>query len=406
MSVAKLGNAAETAPGEGEPFAAFVADDASADAATAVARQCGWDVGEVRRGDLSVALRQLGIVPAAAVTVVDLGDAAASEQALSAVGDLAAATRLVVVGGHNDIQVYRRIVEAGAADYLVKPLDAETLADAITRAQQRAIGTAAQAPVERGRCIAVTGARGGAGATTVAASLAWQIARTHARSVGLLDLDLQFGNLALSLDAEPGSGLREAVEDPERVDEIFIDRTAVSLGDHLDLLAAEESLDDVPVAADTAVAQLLAALRERYNLTLADLPRALVCRQPDGLKQISELVLVTDLSLTGLRDTNRLLRFLAHQPGAPQLHVVANRAGRGSKGQLAVTEMRRELESDLTRTVSFDPEATAKAEMAGKPVPAAAPKSRAGRDLDRLMADLTAPAGPRRHGLLARLLGR
>jgi len=406
VSVARLTTLADADPGAGEPFAAFLADDAGAEAATAVARRRGWDTGEVRRGDISAALRQLGIVPAAAVTVVDLGDAAAGEQTLSAVRDLATATRLVVVGAHNDVGVYRRVLDAGAADYLVKPLDAETLDAAVARAQQHPTGADAQAPAQRGRCIAVTGARGGAGATTVAAGLAWQIAETHARAVGLLDLDLQFGNLALSFDVEPGSGLREAVEDPERVDEIFIDRTAVRLGDHLDLLAAEESLDDVPVAAEQVVAHLLTALRERYDVTLVDLPRGLIAQQPDGLAQISDLVLVTDLSLAGLRDTNRLLRFLAHQQGAPQIHVVANRAGRGSKGQVAVHEFERELESELTRTLSFEPEATARAEMAGKPVPAGAPKSRVGRDLHRLMSDLTAPAAARNRGVLGRLLGR
>ncbi|SDF83285.1 pilus assembly protein CpaE [Limimonas halophila] len=405
MSLAKLKPVPEEPGDAGEAFAAFVADDASAQAANAVARQRGWDTGEVRHGDLSAALRQLGIVPPAAVTVVDLDDATATERTLSAVRDLAAATRLVTLGTHNDVELYRRVVDAGAADYLVKPVDAETLADAVARAEQQVSGTHAQAPAQRGRCIAVTGARGGAGTTTVAASLAWLIAETHARSVGLLDLDLQFGNMALSFDVEPGSGLREAVEDPERVDEIFIDRTAVSLGDHLDLLAAEESLDDVPAPGEHAVARLLATLRERYNVTLVDLPRALVAEQPDGLEQISDLVIVSDLSLVGLRDTNRLLRFLSHQPGVPQLHVVANRAGRGSKGQVAVTEFQRELETGLTRTVSFEPEVAAKAEMAGKPLPAAAAKSRAGRDLHRLMADLTAPAASRRRGLLARLLG-
>src|SRR5207302_8126765 len=122
----------------------------------------------------------------------------------------------------------------------------------------------------------------------------------------LIDLDLQFGNLALGLDLEPGRGLREALEHPERIDSLLITGAMNGTTERLRVLAAEEPLDDHPQLDPASVDPLLAALDENFDCIIVDLPRTLDGMARRLLARADTIVIVTDLSLTAMRDTQRL----------------------------------------------------------------------------------------------------
>lgn len=387
-----------------EAFAAFVCDEETHAAATALAGRRGWSKGEVQHGGMAAALRQLGVVTAPEIMLIDVSEATDPAQALEGLSELAGATRVVAVGTQNDVGLFRQMLEAGAADYLVKPVTAEMLDEAVTRVEQ-AGHTQAPAPVRRGRCIAFVGARGGVGASTAAGNVAWLIAEERQRRVALIDLDLQFGTLALGFDVEAGAGLREAVEDPERVDELFLSRAATSLGQYLHVLAAEEPVDDAPHVAGQALSRLVATLRERYDVLVLDAPRGVLAGHPDLLEQVTDVVLVSDLSLAGLRDSNRLLRFLKGQGAKVRTQVVANRVGKALKGQIEPKEFDRELEGDLGRRISLDAESLAKAAMLGKPLGESVKNSRLLKDLRALTVDLVGEPRRRKRGLFGFIRG-
>src|SRR3546814_13854078 len=87
---------------------------------------------------------------------------------------------------------------------------------------------AVEASVERPHCAtAVIGARGGVGASTIATSLAWLLSERGKRATALLDLDVHFGTGAPALDLEPGRGPTDAIENPSRLDRLFIERAMV-----------------------------------------------------------------------------------------------------------------------------------------------------------------------------------
>ncbi len=373
-----------------EPFAAFAADDQTFAAAIGLAARRGWPKGEVQRGGLSAALRQLGVVPPAEVTVVDIGEVADPAAAADGLRELAQGTRLIVLGVRDDIATFRMVLDAGAADYLPKPVDPETLDEAVARAASRAqSAAAASAPVRLGRCIAFVGARGGVGTSTLAANVSWLIAEERARNVCAVDLDLQFGTLAVAFDVEPSPGLREALEDPERVDDFFVERSEQKIGEHFAVLAAEEPLDDAPRFGSQAVAHLLHTLRQRYDLIVVDLPRGVLATQSEMLQELSDVVVVSDLSLASLRDANRLERFLRQAgPGKLQHHIVANASGQPGRGEIRVAEFRKELDGTLTRELSADGEALAQAALAARPLSEVAKRSRLLRDLRALTNDL------------------
>ena len=147
---------------------------------------------------------------------------------------------VVAIGDRNDVALYRNLRALGVAEYLFKPLPA----DQVEAMFGRAMGAAAsgQATGRQGKLIAVTGARGGVGTTTVAVNLASYLADIGRRRIALVDLDLHTGTVALHLNLKPGRGLREAIESPDRVDGLFLERAMQPASDRLDVLAAEEPI--------------------------------------------------------------------------------------------------------------------------------------------------------------------
>ncbi|RDD62692.1 AAA family ATPase [Ferruginivarius sediminum] len=384
-----------------EAFAAFVCDDETHSAAVALAGRRGWPKGEVQHGGMAAALRQLGVVAAPEIMLIDVSDASEPAQALDGLSELAGEARVLAVGTQNDVGLFRQMLEAGAADYLVKPVTAEALDEAVKRIEQAGATGQAPTPARRGRCIAFVGARGGVGATTLAANIAWMIAEERERRVGLIDLDLQFGTLALSFDVEAGPGLREALEDPDRVDELFLSRAMTSIGERLSVLASEEPVDDAPHVVGQAVPKLLESLRERSDLLILDVPRSLLASHPDVLEQVTDVVVVSDLTLAGLRDSNRLLRFLKAQGGKVRTHVVTNRVGKALKGQIEASEFARELEGDMGRQITLDSDSMAKAAMQGKPLGESVKNGKLLKDMRALTVDLVGEPRRRRKSLFS-----
>lgn len=388
---------------EREPFAGFVCDETTQAALQNLARKRGWAKDEVQRGGLQAALRQLGVVPPPELMVVDLSDTADHQQALGGIGELAAGGRVIALGSENDVNTFREVRDAGASDYLVKPVSTDALDAAVARAEAVVPdGGAATKPM--GRAIGCVGARGGVGTSSIVANLAWLLASERERRVCVVDLDLRFGTLSLGFDVDASAGLREALEDPERVDDFFVDRAVVPVGERLSVLAAEEPIDDAPQVAANAVPNVVRTLRERYDLVVLDIPRHVLTDRPDALEGLTDLVVVSDLTLSSLRDTNRLMRFLQSQGNKAQTQIVANRVDKKEPGEIDAKEFDRELEGTLGRRIGADAENFAKAALAGKPLGEAAPKSRTMADLRGLLTDLAGEPRKKKKGLMARLL--
>ena len=155
--------------------------------------------------------------------------------------------------------------------------------------------------------------------------------------------------MALALDLEPSPGLREALEHPGRIDALFIDRAMIKHSDTLYVLSGEESLGD-PVAADTSSLDiLLKELRGKFHYVVVDVPRQVSPATQYVAQNATNLVLVTDLSLAGMRDTLRQLAMLPTTNAACQVTVVANRVGEYREGEIA----RKEFEAAVGRAVDF-----------------------------------------------------
>ena len=276
---------------------------------------------EIRRGTVRVAMAALHKMPTPHTLIVDVSG---EDQPLSALSDLSDVVepdvRVLVIGDRDDLNFYRQVTRGlGVAEYLFQPLLRDMVAryfgPLIMRHDPVTEG------VQGGRVVTVTGARGGTGASTIAANLAWHFGVEARRHTVLLDADLYCGTAAMLLGAKTGAGLRTALEAPDRIDELFVERAAQPVSKRLHVLAGEEKLTDTVSYSPNAAARLLDALRRRYNFVVIDVPCSALPLHRELLMLAHQRVVVMDPTLASVRDTLRLMA-LPNGPMQPRRSVL------------------------------------------------------------------------------------
>lgn len=383
---------------------AFARDDASR-AVLAEVLEAGNAT--ISKGGIEEATGYMLHDPSSKTVIVDLSGTAEPLPALDRFAETCLPnTRVIAIGEVNDIHLYRALRGAGVAEYLVKPLTAETVRAALTVPVAAPVEAAAAPAAQKVECetIAVIGARGGVGATMVAVSLAWLATEKTRRKTVLVDLDLSCGAASLALDVESGHGLSDALANPDRIDAMLLAVAAARVGEHLHLLSSEHMLDSSPTIQPDGIEKLAKGLRQGFQRVILDVPRAAGAILTQVLSQSSIIVIVTDFSIAGVRDTGRLIA-LAQKlaPGARRL-VVGNRTGTVRKGDLTRGEIEKALGLTMAAVIPEDPVAVPQAVNSGKPVPASAPTSPVTAALRELETQVDGKSEAAPGGLLSRLL--
>jgi pilus assembly protein CpaE len=283
---------------------------------------------DIRRGTVRTAINAMAKLPTPEVLIVDISG---EDQPLHALGELSdvvePGVRVLVIGDTDDVDFYRHITRGmGVMEYIFKPITREAVArhfaPLITR---KAIGADS---TRGGRVIAVLGARGGVGCTTIAGNLAWYLGVVAKRHTVFVESDLYMGSGALLLGGKTGPGLRMALETPDRIDPLFVERAAQPVAERLHVLASEEKLTEPLNYAKGAAQRLIETLRVRYNFIILDVPFLPLPCNREMLEFSHHRVVVMDPSLASVRDTLRLLG-LPNGPWQPQSPtIVLNRQGR------------------------------------------------------------------------------
>ncbi len=364
-----------------EALAAFVADDETRSSVQA-AIHAHWPTAVIHDGGLPAALGALSQEPSPPLLIVDF---AGSEDPVGALKSLLTLceknTRIVVLGNVNDIHLYRELTATGAADYLVKPILPDDLRNALAGARKETVETASEE--KKLRVIAVVGARGGAGASTVAVNTAWIMANELDRTVALIDLDLQFGTVTLALDLEPSHGLREAFEKPDRIDGLFIASAMAHESEKLFVLGSEEALDAEININPAAFEILLDALPDDFDCVVVDLPARLAVAQPGWLARADVVAVVSDLSIAGMRDTMRIAHLAREVAPDTALTIIANKVGGAKSAELPKAEFQRGTELPVKFFLPSDVKLAAQATNAGRPFALLAKKSPLVKELRR-----------------------
>jgi pilus assembly protein CpaE len=220
---------------------------------------------------------------------------------LAAVCD--AGTKLIVVGRLNDIVLYRELVRRGVSEYLVGPLSPLDLV--------RAVSALFNAPDAEplGRVLAVIGAKGGVGSSTVAHNIAFAIAKDLRLNAAVADMDLPFGTAGLDFNQDPPMGIADAVFSPERVDAAYVDRLLSKCTDHLSILASPATLDREYDFSPEAFDPILDALRGTVPYIVLDLPHLWTAWSKRALVGADDVLFVAAPDLANLRNVKNMYDF-------------------------------------------------------------------------------------------------
>ncbi|HEY9537280.1 MAG TPA: AAA family ATPase [Kiloniellaceae bacterium] len=345
----------------------------------------------LRDGGPNQAIEYLGSTTAPSVLIVDVSEAASPQTAMLALGAaLPDGTKVIGIGSVNDIAVYRDIVDSGACDYLVKPVTEKALVSALNRTEElQQVNVVETAPEEKAR-IAVIGSRGGVGSSTFAVNLAWILAEERKYKTTLIDLDLEFGTIALSLDLEPTRGLREALENPARVDGLFISSATAKLTENLSIMATEENLTTEVQYNPNAVDALFEALGRTNDAIVVDLPRSSYAVRRRVFESATEIILVTELGLSGLRDSLRLLQSIRAVAPETPVRIIANRSA-GPKQAMQLKDFQKALEHKVDLVLPDEPKVFNAAANSGKPLAQTHARAKVCKALRKVAGDIRLP---------------
>jgi len=262
-----------------------------------------------------------------------------------------AGTRVVVIGRINDVTLYRELVRRGVSDYVLAPVGAIDVV--------RSICNLFSAPEAKavGRIIAVVGAKGGVGASTISHNVAWAIARDLAMDAVVADLDLAFGTAGLDYNQDPPQGIADAVFSPDRVDTAFIDRLLSKCTDHLSLLAAPATLDRVYDFGTDAFDSVFDTLRATMPCIVLDIPHQWSGWTKRALIGADDILIVAAPDLANLRNAKNLFDLLkaARPNDRPPLYCL-NQVGVPKRPEIAAAEFAKAIESQPVVSIPFEPQ--------------------------------------------------
>jgi pilus assembly protein CpaE len=263
-----------------------------------------------------------------------------------------AGTRVVVVGRINDVVLYRELVRRGVSEYLIAPVNTLDVVRSIC-----GLYTPATDAKPLGRIIAVVGAKGGVGASTIAHNVAWAIAGDLGMDAVVTDLDLAFGTAGLDYNQDPSQGIADAVFSPDRIDTNFIDRLLSKCTDHLSLLAAPATLDRVYDFGSESFEAIFDSLRSSIPCVVLDVPHQWTGWTRRTLISADDILVVAAPDLANLRNTKNLVDLLrAARPNDHRPFYCLNQVGVPKRPEIKLADFAKALDDQPIASIPFDPQ--------------------------------------------------
>ena len=357
----------------------------------------------IREGAIDAALAVADWPRELDLLIVDLGGAADPVADASALKTAVPGGCIVIGVGHiNDVALYRDLVAVGFNDYLSMPFAEGAMGRAVARTlelRDRTGGAMASNPAAKAakpRTLSVIGARGGVGTTTSAITIAAMLGARLGEEVLLVDFDLHYGSLMLALDLEAVDALREALDQPDRIDALFIQQVAQKKNEYLYAMGAEEAPSGGFQARPHAAGDFLRSVHRRFRWIVADVPRGDPVIQRQVIEASTDILLITDLSLPGVRDAVRLQQLVQEVAPGAQFHIATSGAIDARRSAVKVEDVERTLKRKVDCQIPADSGAALAAVNFGKPISEAAPNSGIVKALRPLVARLDQPGGVER----------
>jgi pilus assembly protein CpaE len=294
------------------------------------------------------------------------------------------ATKVIVVGRINDVELYRELMRRGASEYLVAPLEPLQLIEVISGLYL----DPGASPI--GRVVAVVGARGGAGSSTIAHNIGWCIAEEQHINTTIVDLDLPFGTVGLDFNDEASQGVHDALSAPERLDDVLLDRLLLKRGDHLSLFTAPAALERDYDAVPESYEAVIDAVRQTTPCVILDLPHGWSPWIKAALLAADDVVIVATPDLTSLRNAKNIIELVkGARPNDNPPRLVINQVGMPKRPEIPSKDFAETMGVDPSAIIGFEPALFGQAANNGQMVIELSPKAPVSEALRRLCRALT-----------------
>jgi pilus assembly protein CpaE len=295
-------------------------------------------------------------------------------------------TKVIVVGHTNDIILYRELIRQGISDYIVAPISPVGILESIASVYT----DPKAAPL--GRVISFIGTKGGVGSSTLAHNIAWHFAQKQSIETVITDLDLAYGTAALNFDMKDtvGTGILEALSQPDRIDATLIDRIMSKIGDKLNLLGAPGGVDREFNIESHAVQAIINTLRSSSPMIVVDVPYLWSPWIKYTLLSSDEIIITATPELPSLRNAKSLVDFLKtirHNDRQPRL--IINQVGVPKRPEIKVSDFSAALGIEPMAVIAHDPQTFGTAQGNGKMLMEIAAKAKASETIADIAAGLT-----------------
>ncbi len=293
-------------------------------------------------------------------------------------------TKVVIIGAVNDISLFRELMARGISEYIVPPMSPVDLIRTVC-----GLYVNPDKPFA-GRVIAVIGARGGIGASTIAHNLAWSIAERQEAGATLLDLDLSFGTAALDFNQDPAQSIADVLLAPDRVDDVFLERVTTKQTARLQMLTAPATLEREFELDPQAFESVIERVRRSSPFVVLDLPHAWNSWIKRTLLAADDVIIVAGPDLASLRNTKNIVDLLkASRPHDSPPTVALSMVGVPKRPEIPFKDFAEALGAAPVASFPFDPALFGMAANNGQMIGEVAPQAKTALALDALAASLT-----------------
>lgn len=343
----------------------FVLDDGTAETAGKLSGDWRFArVGvQVERSGIEAAIAKYGQYASPELIVIETNDI--SDAFIAQLGQLAgvcaAGTDAIIVGPMNDVHLYRSLVSMGVKDYLVRPVSEEDFINVIAKALIEKKG------ISSSRLVAVMGAKGGVGATSMSQVLAWNVAERLMQKTVLMDVSGSSGTIGISCGLEPTTTLAEALRVGASGTEDDMKRIVQSSTERLSVLVSggDPMLADVPDADN--VETLVNRLMQKFPVVIVDLSGAAPAVQKRLLARAGHVVLVSTPLLPSLRNSRTLIGEIKSLRGSTKdIKFVLNNQGIAGSDEVPAADIKMAIDLEPVARIPHAPKVFAGSEAAGK----------------------------------------
>lgn len=366
-------------------LAVFVVDQKTKTQLEKILSSLTFSLLEIVTGDVKSATKKYKKTVSPELLIVDISG---SELPLNDIQELANVcapdVRVIVIGNRDNVGLYRNLLSHGVSDYLVKPIPPDLLHRVLERLQASA-GVGVTNPMI-GKSVGIYGACGGVGCTSILSNLADILSNEMHRRIMLVDMDLHQGDMGLQFGCEANNGLSELLAAPERIDGIFVERTATALNPRLDFLGADEAWDIGKEISLEAVNILNEKLRQHYHFVLCDLTKGPRNEALQIMQNLQVCILLISPSLQALKNVKKILQYLEPGRTDQRILLVLNNTRPVFKSDIS----RQKIEEFLGRSVDFQIPYDGKsfAASAWQDIPARSAKKKATQPIQQIVRHL------------------